>query len=99
MYSQIFAFEVRPEHCEAFRQLGLQHQAACLRDEPGTLRFDSFRDEANPDRFYVFETYVDQAAFEAHRNGPILQRNWPLFEPMLAAPPTLIGRGFDLEPD
>ena len=98
MFSQIFAFDVRPEHREAFRTLGLQHQAECLREEPGTLRFHSFQDEANENRFYVFESYADREACETHRNGPILKRNWPLFEPMLAAPPSLIGRGFDLDP-
>ena len=39
-------------------------------EEPGCLAFETFtRDEA-PDRFFVFETYRDRAAFEAHLAAP-----------------------------
>lgn len=99
MYSQMYAFDVVPERCEDFRALSVQHTAECLQEEPGTLRFDAFQDEANPTRFYAFETYADYAAFEAHRDGAVLERNFPQFAPMLAGPPTLLGRGFNLVPN
>lgn len=97
MFSQMYAFDVLPDRRADFRALGLQHATECLEEEPGTLRFDTFQDEANLDRFYAFETYADYAAFEAHRTGDVLKRNFPRFAPMLAGPPTLLGRGFNLE--
>ena len=98
MYTQMYAFDVVPERREDFRELSLRHMAECLRDEPGTLRFLAFQDDANQNRFYAVESYVDLDALNAHSNGAILERNFPLFSPMLAAPPTLLGRGFDLAP-
>lgn len=39
-------------------------------EESGCLAFETFtRDEA-PDTFFVFETYRDRAAFEAHLGAP-----------------------------
>jgi autoinducer 2-degrading protein len=34
--------------------------------EPGTVRFDAHRLQEARDRFFVYEEYVDDAAFEAH---------------------------------
>lgn len=98
MYSQMYAFDVVPERREDFRELSLRHMAECLRDEPGTLRFLALQDDANQNRFYAIESYTDRDALDAHSNGAILARNFPLFSPMLAAPPILLGRGVDLEP-
>ncbi|MBW9055567.1 putative quinol monooxygenase [Rhizobium mesosinicum] len=40
------------------------------RAEPGNLRWDIWRDKANPDRFVLDELYVDDAAVAAHRDTP-----------------------------
>jgi quinol monooxygenase YgiN len=40
------------------------------RAEPGNLRRDIWRDNANPDRFVLDELYVDEAAVAAHRDTP-----------------------------
>lgn len=37
-----------------------------VRAEPGNLVFDVYRRADEPDRFFVYEIYRDQAAFEAH---------------------------------
>ena len=98
MYSQIYALDVVPGRRDDFRALGVQHAAECLQEESGTLRCDSFQDESNAYRVYAVETDADLEAFEAHRNGAVLQRNYPLFAPMLAVPPILLGRGFNKAP-
>jgi (4S)-4-hydroxy-5-phosphonooxypentane-2,3-dione isomerase len=41
-----------------------------LRDEPGTLRFDVLEDGSDPSVIYFYEAYRDQAAFDAHKQGP-----------------------------
>ena len=34
--------------------------------EPGNVRFDAHRLREDPDRFFVYEEYADEAAFAAH---------------------------------
>lgn len=36
------------------------------RAEPGNLVYEPHRDPADPDVFFFYERYVDQAAYEAH---------------------------------
>lgn len=40
------------------------------RDEPGCLRFNVLQDAKDPDLYYFFEVYKDEAALEAHRKTP-----------------------------
>jgi quinol monooxygenase YgiN len=40
------------------------------RAEPGNLRWDIWRDQANPNRLVLDELYTDQAAVAAHRETP-----------------------------
>ena len=41
-----------------------------VRDEPGCLRFDVLQDNADPDHFFFYEVYRDEAAFQAHAQAP-----------------------------
>jgi quinol monooxygenase YgiN len=41
-----------------------------VRDEPGCLRFDVLSDNADPNHFFFYEVYDDQAAFDAHTQAP-----------------------------
>ena len=43
------------------------------RAEPGCLQYDAHRDPDDPDRFFLFERYADQAAFDAHAASPHFQ--------------------------
>ncbi len=40
------------------------------RAEPGCLQYDAHSDPGDPDRFFLFERYVDEAALEAHSTSP-----------------------------
>jgi autoinducer 2-degrading protein len=42
--------------------------------EPGTLRFDFYRDPKDANAFYVYEAYRDRDAFEEHKKGEPFQR-------------------------
>ena len=44
----------------------LQELAQHSRLEPGNLRYDLYRDSVDANTFHLLETYVDQAAFDAH---------------------------------
>lgn len=37
--------------------------------EPGTLRFDVWQVPDEPDALYLYEAFVDEAAFEAHQKS------------------------------
>ncbi len=56
----------RPGQTEALQAL-LAGMVAPSRAEPGNLRWDIWRDQADPNRFVLDELYVDVAAVAAHR--------------------------------
>jgi autoinducer 2-degrading protein len=56
--------------------------------EEGCLRFDVLRDEGDPLVFYLYEVYVDDAAYERHRRTPYFQAMFTEAGDTLAGPPT-----------
>jgi (4S)-4-hydroxy-5-phosphonooxypentane-2,3-dione isomerase len=40
------------------------------RDEPGCMRFNVLQDDQDPNIYYFYEVYRDEAALEAHRAAP-----------------------------
>jgi autoinducer 2-degrading protein len=45
------------------------------RAEPGNLQYQPHRDPADPTVFYIYEQYVDEAAFNAHVESPHFQEH------------------------
>jgi (4S)-4-hydroxy-5-phosphonooxypentane-2,3-dione isomerase len=45
------------------------HRARSLAEEPGTLEFEILVPREQQSMIYIYETYVDEEAFEAHLNG------------------------------
>ena len=41
-----------------------------VNDEPGCLRFDVIQDAGDPNRIWLYEVYVDEAAFQEHLKAP-----------------------------
>mgnify|MGYP003637831002 CR=1 FL=1 len=60
-------FEIKPEFVEQFHARILQQATDSLTKEPGCCQFDVLLDEAAPTTFFLYETYVDAAAFDAHK--------------------------------
>lgn len=56
----------KPGKAEALGAL-LEEMLTPSRGEAGNLRYDLWRDQANPERFVLDELYVDDAAIAAHR--------------------------------
>lgn len=59
----------KPGKLPALQDLLFGMAPAC-RSEPGNLRWDVWRDQAEPARFVLDELYVDDAAVAAHRQTP-----------------------------
>ncbi len=70
MYSILVTINVHPEHLDAFQKASLGDAQGSVRDEPGCFRFDINQDAHVPTRFYLYEVYRDEAAFEAHLQTP-----------------------------
>src|SRR5262245_7775200 len=45
------------------------HKARCLKDEPGNLQFEILLPKDDDTKILSYEVYLDDAAFEIHRNG------------------------------
>jgi len=70
-FAVVATYEIAPERIDVFLPFLLAHRDRCLRDEPGTLRFDVLRPASN---LMLYEVYEDEAAFQAHRNGVSVAR-------------------------
>jgi (4S)-4-hydroxy-5-phosphonooxypentane-2,3-dione isomerase len=70
-FAVVATYEIAPEKIDAFLPFLLAHRDRCLRNEPGTLRFDVLRPTNN---LMLYEVYEDEAAFQAHRNGASVMR-------------------------
>lgn len=70
-FAVVATYEIAADQIDAFLPLLLAHRDRCLRDEPGTLRFDVLRPDSN---LMLYEVYEDEVAFQAHRDGPLVAR-------------------------
>lgn len=70
-YSKIITARlfIEPEHVDEFIELFSELTELTLQ-EPGCTGYELFQDPDDPSRFLVFETYVNQAAVEAHFAAP-----------------------------
>lgn len=61
----------------------LRWDARVARDsEPGTVRFDVWEVQGEPDVLYLYEAYKDLAAYEDHKKGEPYKK-WGDFVPMM----------------
>jgi quinol monooxygenase YgiN len=58
-------FQVIPGNEDRVREL-VTELAARVRDEPGNILFDPRVLETDPNHYFVYEVYADEAAFEIH---------------------------------
>jgi autoinducer 2-degrading protein len=101
MYSVLSHITIQPQHVDEFITLIREHASESLRDEPGTLGFDVIQDENAANHFYVHETYVDEAAFQTHMQGPIGTRNFPRIRALVSGTldsSIFLGKGFNIAP-
>ena len=61
---------VKPEGRERFLKAIEVDAVGSERDEPGCMRFNVLHDQQDPNVYYFYEVYRDEAALEAHRAAP-----------------------------
>ena len=74
MYALFVSLTIKPEMRQMFLEAAENDSICSVRDEPGCLRFDVLQDREDPDRYYFYEIYQDEAAFQAHTQTPHLAR-------------------------
>jgi quinol monooxygenase YgiN len=64
---------VKPELVDRFWKY-LEADAIGSRGEEGCIRFDILRDEKAANVFYLYEVYLDHAAYGAHQEAPYFKQ-------------------------
>ena len=72
----IVVAEIRaaPGKGDALAALLVEQAAAVRGSEPGCLVYRPHRSATDPELFLFYETYADDAAFDAHRQSPHVAR-------------------------
>ena len=70
MYIIIVPIQIKEGHKQAFVEAMLDDAKGSLNNEPGCLRFDVVQDAGDANRIWLYEVYVDEAAFQAHLQAP-----------------------------
>jgi quinol monooxygenase YgiN len=70
-FAVMATYEIAQDQIDAFLPFLRAHRERCLKDEPGTLRFDILRPA---EKLMLYEVYEDEAAFQAHRSGASVAR-------------------------
>ncbi len=70
MISIFVTIKIKPGFARKFKEASLGDSQGSVRDEPGCFRFDILQNDSDPNRFHLYEVYVNQEAFEAHRETP-----------------------------
>jgi autoinducer 2-degrading protein len=66
MFVVCVSIHVKDGHADAFAEASIAN-ARATREEPGNLRFDVLRQEADPNRFTFYEAYRSADDFAAHQ--------------------------------
>lgn len=75
-------FRITPHRVGEFEAAIVANARESLRTEPGCRQFDVCRDRNDPNLFFLYELYDDEAAFAAHLQAPhflrmdALTRDW-----------------------
>ena len=72
MYVVCVTVLIKPGKGEAFLEEARKNHEGSVQ-EPGCLRFDVAVDSENPNRFLLFEEFIDEAAVDAHLATPHFQ--------------------------
>ena len=70
MYIIIERVQIKEGFKEQFIEGLTENARSAVRDEPGCLRFDLVQDGNDDRKIWIYEVYVDEAAFHAHTRTP-----------------------------
>ena len=92
--------DVKPEHAQAFRAIVVPEMVQSLKVESGVWAMYAATEKTNPNRWYFYEIYANQAAYQQHRQTPhfqdYLKRTADMLqskEPIAITPALLMNKG------
>ena len=68
--------DVKPEYGRAFRDVVMPEMAQSLEVENGVLAIYAATERANSNRWYFYEIYASEAAYQSHRQTPHAGDRW-----------------------
>ncbi|GAB4352382.1 MAG: putative quinol monooxygenase [Kiloniellaceae bacterium] len=83
MFVVTVLFRVKKDAVEEFRKAVKQQAKNSLKKEKGCKRFDVCFDEKDPQRAFLYELYVDAAAFDQHCQTEHFKNFREVSQPML----------------
>ncbi len=101
MLGLIAPISAKPGQSQAFTAAALDDARNSVK-EPGCYRFDVHQDLNDANKFYLYENYKDEAAFEHHRSAPHLARFREAIKDIRApssTPPVRCSNVFPLDKD
>ena len=81
---RIARLDIKPECLDAFLIAVREEMATSLRVESGVIALYAVADTQDPTKMTFFEMYVDDAAYERHRNTPHFQKYFQTTKDMIA---------------
>ena len=90
MHAIFVVINVKPEHVQTFTEASIVEARGTVGGEPGVFQFHMLTDKSNPNRFYFFEIFRDEAAVEAHWETENFKIWWNTIEGMLDGEPETI---------
>ncbi|HHX64709.1 MAG TPA: antibiotic biosynthesis monooxygenase [Chloroflexi bacterium] len=94
----VVKIQVKPEFRERFIEATFGDARGANEDEPDCMRFDFLQDEADPNTFYLYEVYRDDAAFQHHLTTPHFLTWRDRVDPEWYAVPTQVAHCVNLYP-
>lgn len=86
MITKIVKFEVKAGSSESFRTVLSENKTGAAA-EPGSVDMRIFVDRKNPNIFFSYERFTDEAALNAHKEQSYTQKLIDLFDTALVSPP------------
>jgi quinol monooxygenase YgiN len=94
----VVKIQLKPEYRDQFIQASYGDARGAVEDEPDCLRFDLLQDTKDPNVFYLYEVYKDDAAFQYHLTTPHFLAWRDAISPDWYAAPTEVAHCANLYP-
>lgn len=83
MLGEFFAINVKPEHRQGFLDASIFEAQSVISEEPGVFQFHLMVDATNPNRFYFYQVFRDEAAIQEHWQTPVFMNWWNTIQDMI----------------
>jgi len=83
MLGGFFAINVKPEHRQGFLDASIFEAQSVISEEPGVFQFHLMVDATNPNRFYFYQVFRDEAAIQEHWDTPVFMSWWNTIQNMI----------------